>query len=75
MFESSQGRSMRDRIQIFKLEFSEFNFLSDEYVRELINIYDSNKEIAYTPSNISISMIGGFIVWSAGLLFCASAGK
>jgi Amt family ammonium transporter len=49
--------------------------LSDENVRELINIYDSNKEIAHNPSNISISMIGGFIVWSAGLLFCASAGK
>jgi hypothetical protein len=41
-FENSTDRGMRDRIRLFKQEFFEFNSLSDQTVRELIRIYDSN---------------------------------
>lgn len=43
-FEHSSGRGMRERIRLFKQEFFEFSGLSDQTVRELVRIYDTNEK-------------------------------
>ena len=65
---------MRDRIRLFKSELYQFNDMPDLNIRELIRIYDKNaKTLQQKHSNPSLTVIGGLLVWGAGLFFAASA--
>jgi ammonia channel protein AmtB len=66
---------MRDRIRLFKSEFYQYSELPDQSVRELIRLHDNNVNIMQQRhSNPALGVIGGLIVWGAGLFFTASAG-
>ena len=66
---------MRDRIKLFKQEFLDFSGLSDQTVRELIRVYDRNKNnLSQQSSSPSIAIIGGLMVWGTGIFFTSSAG-
>ena len=64
----------RERIQIFRNEFSEFSALEDEQIKQLISIYDQNVTGAYEASDIPLSIVGGLLLWVGWIFFNASSG-
>ena len=64
----------KERINIFRNEFSEFQALEDEQIRQLIQIYDHNVSGKYVPSDPPIAIVGGLLLWVGWLFFNSSSG-
>ena len=65
---------MRERIDIFKAEFSEFQNLAEEQIRALIYIYDKNIGRRGVPLDPAISVAGGLLLWVGWLFFNSASG-
>ena len=65
---------MRERIDIFRSEFAEFQNLDEEYVRSLIFIYDKNIGTKFNMSEPAVSTIGGLMLWVGWLFFNSASG-
>ena len=65
---------MRERIDIFKAEFSEFQNLAEEQIRALIYIYDQNIGRRGAALDPAISVAGGLLLWVGWLFFNSASG-
>ena len=66
--------STRERITIFRNEFSEFSGLEDEQIKQLIAIYDTNIDGQHEASDLPIAIVGGLLLWVGWIFFNASSG-
>ena len=64
----------KERISIFRNEFSEFQALEDEQIKQLIQIYDHNVSGKYEASDTPIAIVGGLLLWVGWLFFNTSSG-
>ena len=74
LFAYSEHLSTRERIDIFRLEFAEFQNLDEEHIRTLIYIYDKNLGAKYNMSDPAISTVGGLLLWVGWLFFNSASG-
>ena len=54
---------------MFKSEYTEFSQLSDEQIKNLISVYDSNLKRPHEPNDIPLAMAGGAILFTGWLFF------
>ena len=65
---------LKDRIGIFRNDFSEFNSLDDEQTKQLILLYDFNLIQEHQQSDPAITLIGGLLIWAGWLFMTCTAG-
>lgn len=65
---------MKNRVPIFRNDFSEFNNLEDDTIKDLIRLYDRNLEQVHVRSDPAISLIGALFIWTGWIFMTCAAG-
>jgi len=65
---------LKDRIGIFRNDFTDFSSLDDEETKQLILLYDFNLIQGHQKSDPAITVIGGLLIWAGWLFMTCAAG-